>query len=251
MTDLHSHILPGVDDGAQNIRISLELLRRQYADGVTQIALTPHFHFGEQTTLDFLRKRTAAARQLAPAFRAAKLPQRIRMGAEVFYSSQLAEADLRPLCLAGTNLLLIEFHPSYFPAEAPNVLYQLTRLGIVPLIAHVERYLFVRENPNVLCDLIESGVYTQMNATSLTLHKKHRPLLVRMIRSGLVHVLSTDTHSPEKRPPMLGEAFELVAAECGAETVRRMKKTADALFRGETPARPEPHEMRRIFGAWR
>ena len=96
----------------------------------------------------------------------------MKLGAEIFYSSELATIDLRPLCLTGTNLLLIEFPPAYYPREAEDVLYQLTRRGFVPLIAHVERYAFVRENPNILCDLIEAGAYTPVSYTHLDVYKR-------------------------------------------------------------------------------
>lgn len=250
MTDLHSHILPGVDDGSKNVEMSLELLRREYADKVTQIALTPHFNFERQGMREFLQRRNGAARELGFAFQSAGFAQHMKLGAEVFYSSQLAETDMRQLCLTGTSLLLIEFPPGYYPQEVPDVLYQLTRQGIVPLIAHVERYAFVRSNPNLLCDLIEAGAYTQMNATSLVLHKKHQNLLLRMIRHGMIHVLATDTHSVKKRPPMLGQAMALVTEKCGEKTARRMIKTAGALFKGTQPSLSDPQPMRQVLGHW-
>ena len=250
MTDLHSHILPGIDDGAKNVKMSLELLRRQYEDDVTQIALTPHFNFEKQNIQEFLKKRNEAAKELGLAFRQTGLMQWMKLGAEVFYSSQLAETDVQPLCLTGTSLLLIEFPPAYYPREATDVLYQLTRRGIVPLIAHVERYAFVRSDPNILCDLIEAGVYTQMNATSLVMHKKHQKLFLRMIRHGMIHVLGTDTHSPSKRPPKLGDAVALVNRKCGEQISRMLTKNAGALFKGEQPDRPDPQPMRQILGHW-
>ena len=250
MTDLHSHILPGVDDGSKSVEMSLDLLRRQYEDKVTQIALTPHFNFEKQSMQEFLQKRNNAARELGLVFQKSGLAQRMKLGAEVFYSSQLAETDVKPLCLTGTQLLLIEFHPAYYPTEAADVLYQLTRRGIVPLIAHVERYVFVREDPNLLCDLIEAGAYTQMNATSLVMHKKHQKLFLRMIRRGMIDVLGTDTHSPTKRPPKLGAAMSLVNKKCGENAMRQLIKNANTLFKGGQPSRPVPQPMRQILGHW-
>lgn len=250
MTDLHSHILPGIDDGAKNVEMSLELLRLEYANQVTQIALTPHFNFERHGVPEFLQRRSGAARELGIAFQKAGFAQQMKLGAEVFYSSQLSETDMRPLCLTGTSLLLIEFPPAYYPREAPDVLYQLTRQGIVPLIAHVERYAFVRSNPNLLCDLIEAGAYTQMNATSLVLHKKHQNLMVRMIRNGMIHVLATDTHSVTKRPPMMGEAMALVREKCGEKIARRMIKNAEDLFKAVIPNHVQPQPMRQVLGHW-
>ena len=250
MTDLHSHILPGVDDGSKSVEMSLDLLRRQYEDKVTQIALTPHFNFEKQSMREFLQKRNNAARGLGLVFQKSGLAQQMKLGAEVFYSSQLAETDVKPLCLTGTQLLLIEFHPAYYPTEAADVLYQLTRQGIVPLIAHVERYAFIRKDPNLLCDLIEAGAYTQMNATSLVMHKKHQKVLLRMIRHGMIDVLATDTHSPAKRPPKLGSAMLLVKEKCGEQTAQQMMKNANMLFKGEQLDRLNPQPMRQILGHW-
>ena len=250
MTDLHSHILPGIDDGSKSINMSIELLRREYEDDVTQIALTPHFNFERQGMQEFLQKRNDAARELGVEFKKTGLAQWMKLGAEVFYSSQLAETDVHPLCLTGTNLLLVEFPPAYYPREAPDVLYQLTRQGIVPLMAHVERYAFVRSDPNLLCDLIEAGVYTQMNATSLVMHKHHQKFFLRMIKHDLIHVLSTDTHSTSKRPPKLGDAMALVNKKCGEKTARQLTKMAGSLFKGDCPDRPDPQPMRQIFGKW-
>ena len=249
MTDLHTHILPGVDDGAKNLDMSLALLRAQRADGVTRIALTPHFRF-EQTIEEFLRRRDEAMDLLTQALKAEEQPPQLKPGAEIFYSSQLAETDPRPLCLAGTPLLLIEFPPAYLLQGTGDVLHQLTRQGFIPLIAHVERYAFVRENPNLLCDWIEAGVCTQMNASGLLARTKQRRLLVRMIRHGMIHTLATDVHSPARRPPRLRQALDLVRRTCGEETVGRLLDSADALFQGAVPDVPEPRPMRRILGKW-
>ena len=126
----------------------------------------------------------------------------------------------------------------------------MTRQGFIPLIAHVERYAFVRENPNLLCDWIEAGVCTQMNASGLLARTKQRRLLVRMIRHGMIHTLATDVHSPARRPPRLRQALDLVRRTCGEETVGRLLDSADALFQGAVPDVPEPRLMRCILGKW-
>ena len=87
-----------MDDGSKDVEMSLELLRREYADKVTQIALTPHFNFERQGMQEFLQRRNGAARELGLAFQKTYLAQQMKLGAEVFYSSQLAETDMRPLC---------------------------------------------------------------------------------------------------------------------------------------------------------
>ena len=131
-----------------------------------------------------------------------------------------------------------------------DVLYQLGAMGITPLIAHVERYPYVMENPSLLVDWIEAGAYTHVNASSLVLHKRRKVQILKMIRHGLVHFVCTDAHSPDKRPPLLGEAMELIQSRCGEQKARQMGEIALGLWSGEQPDQPEPVPMRRLFGRW-
>ena len=157
--------MPGVDDGSKDVEMSLELLRREYADKVTQIALTPHPSIlsvrvcrnfakakwcGARTWVSVSENGSCAANEAGSRSLLFFATGRNRYAAFVF------DRDLSFADRVSTGVL---------PTGAPDVLNQLTRRGIVPLIAHVERYAFVRSNPNLLCDLIESGAYTQMNAT--------------------------------------------------------------------------------------
>lgn len=251
MTDLHSHMLPGMDDGAQTLEDALSLLHTQCLQSVSQAALTPHFRLDKESIQDFLKRRQSAAERLREAVAEEDLPVTLKLGAEVFYSASLAQMDgVDALCLEGTNVLLLEFSPGYYPREAPDTLYQLTRQGILPLIAHVERYAFVRSDPNLLSEWIDAGACTQMNATSLVMHTKQRKLLFPMLRHNLIHVLSTDTHSTSKRPPMLDQAMDLVNQHCGPETAQALQTRADDLFHGRTPQLPAPVPMKKFLGRW-
>ena len=237
MTDFHTHILPGMDDGAQSPEDSLSLLRMECLQGVSQVALTPHFRVDKESVQDFLKRRQNASECLREALDGQGLPVTLKLGAEVFYSTSLAQMDdVDTLCLEGTNVLLVEFSPGLYPRDAADTLYQLTRQGILPLIAHVERYAFVRNNPNMLSAWIEAGACTQMNATSL--------------RHNLIHVLSTDTHSMAKRPPMLDKAMELVKQHCGQNIAQTLQYQADTLFLGEVPQFQDSHLMKYFLGRW-
>ena len=104
MTDLHCHILPGIDDGAKDTAVSLELLHREYEDGVRNIAFTSHFN-SERTTVDaFTAKRQAAFEQLTAALEGQPMQFDFKLGAEVFFSPGLCELDTRALCM-GTPLI--------------------------------------------------------------------------------------------------------------------------------------------------
>ena len=251
MTDLHSHMLPGMDDGAQSPEDSLSLLRMECLQGVSQVALTSHYRPDKESVQDFLKRRQKAAEQLRSALDGQGLPVTLKLGAEVFYSSSLAQMDgVEALCLEGTNLLLVEFSPGLYPREAADTLYQLTLQGILPLIAHVERYAFVRNDPNLLAEWIEAGACTQMNATSLVAHVKQRKLLISMLRHNLIHVMATDTHSTAKRPPMLDKAMAMVEQHCGQDIAKALQSRADALFHGREPQLPDPVRVKKFLGRW-
>lgn len=248
MTDLHSHILPGIDDGARDETVSSALLQAQRDSGVTQIACTPHFYFERQTIEEFCEKRDAAKQRLFTLCAEKLKGVTVKVGAEVLFSPGLLELDLAPLCLENTNIMLIELPTSYYPLWTNDILYRLGGLGVVPLVAHVERYPYVMENPNLLLDWISAGAYIQVNATSLVQHKKRRELIFKMIRHRLVHVIATDTHSPTKRPPLMEKAMALIEKNCGKQICMEMIQSADALFAGEIPDLAEATVMKQLFG---
>ena len=145
MTNLHCHILPGIDDGAKDTAVSLELLRREYEDGVRNIAFTSHFN-SERTTVEaFTAKRQAAFEQLTAALEGQPMQFDFKLGAEVIFSPGLCELDTRALCMGDTAYLLLEFPTTHKPHFIRQTLYRLQQQGIVPLIAHIERYPYVLE----------------------------------------------------------------------------------------------------------
>ena len=218
MTDLHCHILPGMDDGAKDTAVSLELLRREYEDGVRNIAFTSHFN-SERTTVEaFTAKRQAAFEQLTAALEGQPMQFDFKLGAEVFFSPGLCELDTRALCMGDTAYLLLEFPTTHKPHFIRQTLYNLQQQGIVPLIAHIERYPYVLEDPTLLYDWVAAGAYAQINAGAL-LEPKLCKKLCKFIQWGLVHVISTDTHSPDKRPPRMAQGvqqLEKLLGKCDA-----------------------------------
>lgn len=250
MTDLHTHILPGIDDGARDIGMALTLLEQEMAAGVRNIALTSHFDVEYISQDAFLSRREQVHGQLRQAAAQAGLDLTLKPGAEVRYSPRLGELDAGKLCLEGTNVLLLELSTIHRPQFFQETLFSLQSQGIIPLLAHVERCCYIMEEPTLLYEWVCGGVYAQINASSL-LHggrSGHRAL--DLIRWGLAQVVATDTHSPDKRPPRLRQALALVNDQLGPEAVSRLVRNADALFAGQEPDLPDPRCPRRIMGHW-
>lgn len=152
MTDLHCHILPNIDDGAKDVSISLRLLEKEYADGVRNIAFTSHFN-SEWTTPDaFLQKRAAAYETLTAALPTGPeaMQFRFKLGCEVYFSPKLCELDAKALCIGDTSYMLVEFPTTHKPHFIRQTFALLQEQGVLPLIAHIERYPYVLEDPTLL-----------------------------------------------------------------------------------------------------
>ena len=243
MTDLHCHILPGMDDGAKDTAVSLELLRREYEDGVRNIAFTSHFN-SERTTVEaFTAKRQAAFEQLTAALEGQPMQFDFKLGAEVFFSPGLCELDTRALCMGDTAYLLLEFPTTHKPHFIRQTLYNLQQQGIVPLIAHIERYPYVLEDPTLLYDWVAAGAYAQINVGAL-LEPKLCKKLCKFIQWGLVHVISTDTHSPDKRPPRMAQGVQQLEKLLGRDG-KPLTKSVEIRFPGqvETPLKAKVSEV--------
>lgn len=250
MTDLHSHILPGIDDGAQTVEDSLALLREQVAQGVDQIALTPHFNAERITVSEFIERRAESFEQLQKAVKAEALPVTLKLGAEVFFSSNLLDLDLDQLLLQDTPYLLVEFSPTFYPTWAKDIFYKLGLQGITPLLAHVERYPYMISDPTRLFDLVNAGAVTQVNASSIIRSGSRQAMIQKFFRWNLIHVLSTDTHSMDKRPPHLAQAMQKVESWQGADTIRYLQQSGNDVFHGFEPQLLDATKPKKFFGRW-
>lgn len=251
MTDLHCHILPGMDDGAADVDVSLKLLEKEYRDGVRQIAFTSHFNFERTTIEEYTRYREQAYQRLTEAVAQTDMKFDFKLGAEVFFSPGLVEIDAKPLCIGDTAYMLIEFPTTHRPHFIRETFRHLNNEGIIPLIAHVERYSYVMEDPRILYEWIAAGAYAQTNAGAILKGDKASKRILQFIQWDLVHVLSTDTHSPDKRPPRMAEAMAYVGKKLGEDVAERLKRNGDELFHDRELYDMEPYCPKKFLGMWR
>ena len=250
MTDLHCHILPGIDDGAKTVEESVALLRQELEQGVQQFVFTPHFNPECIDVEAFKKKRAEAFELLQKAVQEKGLSIQMKLGAEVQFSSMLSELDLTPLLIEKTPYLLIELSPSFYPPWIKDVFYQLQLQGIVPILAHVERYGYLMHNPRELFDLVSEGVIIQINASSIVRKCKRQKMLKKFLQLNLVHIISTDTHSIDKRPPLMEPAFQQIEKWHGNDKVCALQKNGAAVFAGETLQLTDAVCPRKILGQW-
>ena len=208
LVDIHTHILPGIDDGPASVVDSLRLLYEEKRQGVTHIVLTPHFDMGEEKLESFFARREEAYRALQEALRAEPALGELKLykGAEVRYDPNMVFTSPDPLCIEGTRYMLLELTNDY-PFNVETTVNWLTSKGITPIIAHAERYDYLRENKKLVQTLLEMGAIFQCNASAM-LSPLRRRNVKKLQRMGAVHIFASDTHSVDKRPPLLGPLFE-------------------------------------------
>lgn len=218
MTDLHTHILPGMDDGAGEVQQSLVMLKLQAEQGVKTVALTPHYYPRRESVATFLARREAAWHQLQERIAAdagdALLPA-LCLGAEVAYAPGMWEwPELPQLCYEGTKVLLVELPFSPWDDEMFQELHRvLGRRGITPMIAHIDRYLACQKSKN-LYRLLDTGLPYQVSASALLKPFSYRAKQLWL--GGGVPI--SDCHDDSCRPPNLGQLYRFLERKYGKET---------------------------------
>jgi len=205
LTDLHTHILPGMDDGARNVAMSLAMLEAERAQGVDTVVLTPHFYREREDAERFLQRREAALTKLRDA-----LPEdapRLIPGAEVAWFHGLSsEPLLEKLCLGKSKYLLLELPYATWSRHLVNQVYQFSCYsGVIPVLAHVERYLHLQQ-PGQVAELFSLGLPMQLSAEALTRPFQRRKM-VEMLKHGEWYI-GSDCHNCSDRKPNMGPAAQ-------------------------------------------
>ncbi len=226
MTDFHSHILPGLDDGSPNVEVSVRMLKMMQAQGVEQLVATPHFYPEDEAPEDFLKRRAEAIGKLLPAIAEDSFPT-IFASAEVAYYPGISRSrQLGRLCIPGTPLLLVEMPFSRWSDGVTDELYSiLESRNIVPVVAHIERYIDLQKK-GTLEDLVAHDILIQSNAANFT-DKQSQKSALKMLNARQIHLLGSDAHNCTSRRPDVGEAVVLLREK----TDGRMLSLIDAFSR--------------------
>ena len=228
--DIHTHVLPGIDDGAENTDISLRLIKCEKEMGVTDIVLTPHFNMSDISLEEFLSRREASYKSLLERLKETDelSDMRFHLGAEVRYDPNLVKQPFEKLCIGNTSYLLLESTGGY-PFNFENTLNFMLNRGITPILAHIERYEYLRSDIALLERLIDSGVVLQCNASSV-FGKNRSSTAIKLIKKGYIDILASDCHSPALRPPNLSEAYKKLKKESDRLIKNSLKVVNDKLI---------------------
>lgn len=224
-TDLHTHILPAIDDGALDLQTALNMLQMQRESGVQRVLLTPHFLLQRETLESFLQRRQQAYDRLISQWREDTMPA-LRLGAEVRYTSDLVNIDLRALTFG--DYLLLELPNSELPA-IEQVLEYIIRQGITPILAHIERCSYFRSESERLIRLLEMGVLAQVTARAVV-NKADHNFAKTCLNKGLAQIIASDLHVPVEEK-CLGN----VAQKLDHQMVMRTEEFAQHIWDNERP----------------
>jgi protein-tyrosine phosphatase len=243
MIDLHTHILPALDDGVRTEDEAVEFARMALADGVQRLVATPHCKEGYW--FNDRRKVLSELAKLKQRLEREQLALRIEPGAEVHLCPELVErvADGRAPTIADNGkTLLLELSLTQYPVDLDNLIFQLKLAGIEPLFAHPERIRYFQDDPARYESAVRLGAYGQITTGSITgtFGRQIQEYSEELLSKGLVHVLASDSHNLGGRPPVLSAALSAAATLIGEERARAMcHEGALAMIEGREPLLPE------------
>lgn len=219
MIDLHCHILPCIDDGAETIAEAVEMARIAADDGVRKIVATPHI---SESMLDFetIKDKTGKLNQRLTEL---LIPIEVLPGAEI--SSGMPVRYLKQYSINNNGYVLIEFPHSHLPKNAEGLLSEIVREGLKPLIAHPERNPSIIKRPALLEELVgKTGAGVQVTANSIAggFGRKIRACSHYLLKKGIVHIIASDAHSSRFRTPELSIALKTTAKLIGSENVQKL-----------------------------
>lgn len=232
MTDIHTHVLHGIDDGSSSLEKSLEMLGVMSEFGVHTVVCTPHFDYRVISPEDFIAYRNSKITELRKAVDDRGIDVEILSGCELKLSERMLTLEnVRDFCIGKTKNILVElavsklWDDSYFDLLTNFCDYY----NIRPVIAHVERYLSVNKSLKYADKLIELGAILQLDAASLN-EKLYQKTAKKLLKKGYISVIASDCHDLVRRPPdVLLEAYGFVERMCGKRAVDEMKYNAEYL----------------------
>lgn len=246
MIDLHSHILPGVDDGAQTLEDSIEMAKKAVSQGITHLMCTPHHNNGSYSNP--AQQVIIRVNQLQAVLDQKDIPLTLLEGQEVRITGSLLD-DIKNQEILFTDLdntyILIELPTGDVPEYSEQLFFELMSAGHVPVIVHPERNAIFRKDPNRLIPFLDMGVLTQLTAPSIVgvFGKDIQKTARQMLRHNMLYMVASDAHNLRHRTFLMKEAYEEIHKIGGVRMVEEMQQMAKDLVNGDEVIRPEFSEI--------
>ena len=220
LIDFHSHILPGIDDGSKSLEMSIQMLRMEAQQGVERVIATPHFYPQYDTPERFLRRRGAAESTLREEMQKHTGLPALSVGAEVYYFPGISDSEvISELTIDQKRCILIEMPTSSWTEAMYRELEGIyVKRGLIPIVAHIDRYIGRFHNRGILKRLEHMPVLIQANA-EFFLEKYTSSMALRMLKKDGIHLLGSDCHDLSSRKPNLQGALELINRRLGRDAM--------------------------------
>lgn len=225
MIDVHCHILPDVDDGSECMLESINMAMIAKEQGIDKIIATPHYH----PEFKYLKgeELNKVCEEFKKQLKENNIDIEIYLGNEIYFTYDLIEkiSELDFYCLNKSKYILIEFPPTNFLLNLCNIVYELKQKGFIPVLAHVERYIKIHDDPEIIYDCIKTGAIIQINSSSLIgkQGKEIQRFCNLLIERNMVHLVATDAHGSQRRRPIMKDAYQYIEKKYS-------KEIADNLF---------------------
>ena len=243
MIDLHTHILPGIDDGAKTLEVALEMARIAVNDGTEVMACTPHIYPG--LYMNDSAGIHDARTKLQNALDVFHIPLKLVVGADAHLVPELLEGlqSGRVPTLNGSRYFLLEPSHHVPPPQFEHSVFQIMAAGFVPVITHPERLVWIEHHYPTFLALAQRGVWLQLTAGAIVgkFGKQARYWSERLLNDGVVHLIASDAHTTAKRNPVISDALPTVESAVGKEeALRLVRGRPQAILDDIEPAAVQP-----------
>ncbi|MFC7062325.1 tyrosine-protein phosphatase [Halobacillus seohaensis] len=248
MIDIHSHILPGIDDGASTLKDSLEMARAAVDDGMDTIIATPHHQNGKYTNVsDEIMDQVA---EFNIQLEKNQIPLTVLPGQETRIYGDFIEGLRSKEVLTLNNqgsYVFVEFPSDSVPRYTSKLLFDIQVEGYQPIIVHPERNREIIQHPDILYNLVKKGAFTQVTAASVTgrFGKNIKKFSHQLIEANLTHLIASDAHNTDSRGFCMSEAYEEIRESYGSSIVYLFTDNAEFVVNGEVLASDSPEQVRK------
>ncbi|OHR74238.1 tyrosine protein phosphatase [Bacillus sp. HMSC76G11] len=247
MIDIHSHILPKVDDGADSFEEAIQIAKSAVNEGITTIIATPHHQNGKY--INEKQNIIKKVEELNLLLNKENVPLTVLPGQETRLHGELLSELKNDLILPlnHTNYVFIELPSGHVPRYTEQMLFDIQMKGLTPIIVHPERNSEIIENPELLYKLVSKGALTQITASSITGHfgKNIKKFTLQLIEAQLTHFLASDVHSLKNRPFRMSNGYDVLNNEFGRDAVYLFKENSELLVKNLTVYKMDPTRIKK------
>ena len=232
MIDIHSHILPNIDDGSRSIDETFNMIKEAQNVGFEAIVSTSHYmeNYYETDTPE----REVWVNAIYENLKAKNIDIKLYLGNEIYLSENLIKLleENKASTINDTSYVLFEMPLNVEPMNLYDIIYQMQQNKLVPILAHPERYTFVQQDPELIFDLVQKGVLMQANYGSIIKQygTKAQMTVKKLLENNLIHVLGTDSHRQNTIYPRIPEILNEIIGYIGEERLNELTTTNPKLI---------------------